>query len=737
MNGRHGGVQRYFLGLALVLMVQSVRSEPSPFAAINGFEPHFIPPSGSIYIKNIKTDFHAVGDGVTDDTKAFKDAIEADNPRTIYIPAGTYLIREPLRYGEQGNNKKRVLLIGESRATTIIKLADGAAGFDKVATPKVFIHTRRSRQDGENNMHMYLYHLTIEIGINNPGAIALNFHTNNTGALRDIEVRASDPVNHRPFRGIAFNDYWFGPGSGRYLSVKGFRQGVFVYNAQNHTTLEHVHIEQCDTGLTVGSDVVSARKIHTKECNVAVVNKGFLTMVESSFDGTNGDIALINSGRLVVRDMKTSGYTTALKNGQNTIAGPVVRSFLSSGISSNWAPQAGCDSLLGLPVAESPEYQYPSSAQGWTLIPASLNDISAELQGAIDAGKEFIMLDDGTIAKTIILRNKVKKIMGAGVRSINYDAGTAPVFRLEAGEPPAVIVELLYEGGGNTNEIVFEQASPRTLVLRHGSGTYRTAASGSGGSVFLESFGASPLVFTKVNAWGRDINTEMGGPNAINIVNDNGQLWLLGQKTEDWSTKLKTVNGGVTELLGGTYRQNWDDKDFTREGMTLESAPPLFEIVNAHAAFSFASWGPRNYRVLVRETRGEETRDLIHKDYGGQADGTQNLYVGYTRNATAQTRFGARYRAPSEGGIKVCQVHSGAHPQLAITLESSHESSELSLYALSGRVVAHHALAPSTAVQMVPLGGLSAGTYLAVLRQGGKQIGLQRVLIAAAAEAKK
>ena len=51
--------------------------------------------------------------------------------------------------------------------------------------------------------------------------------------------------------------------------------------------------------------------------------------------------------------------------------------------------------------------------------------------------------------------------------------------------------------------------------------------------------------------WARQWNTE-GGPEkvGVNTRNDGGQLWVLGMKTEAKSTKIATLHGGRTEVLG-------------------------------------------------------------------------------------------------------------------------------------------------------------------------------------------
>lgn len=65
-------------------------------------------------VANVK-DFGATGDGVTDDTRAFLEAIEATSNGAILIPAGRYVITWPLLIG-----KSNLVLRGESRDSTVL-----------------------------------------------------------------------------------------------------------------------------------------------------------------------------------------------------------------------------------------------------------------------------------------------------------------------------------------------------------------------------------------------------------------------------------------------------------------------------------------------------------------------------------------------------------------------------------------------------------------------------------------
>jgi hypothetical protein len=669
------------------------------FEQVNGFMPRFLPPP-NMGFADVKADYGAKGDGTTDDTQAFKKAMADVDARVIYIPAGRYIIREQLR---PADGKKRMLIIGESRATTILCLADGSSGFGSASSPKVFIHTRADAQQGEQNMANFVYHLTIEIGKNNAGAIGLNFHTNNTGAVKDLTIRAADPVNHRGLHGLAIGDYWFGPGNARYLDIEGFATGVHIGDAKNHATLEHISIKNCGVGLHATGGV-SVRKLKTAGCGLAVNSRGGLALIESHLGGS-GSCAIDNTGRLLCRDVATEGFGKAIKSSTvgGDLAGPKIAHYTSSAATYNWKPAADMNTTLGLKVEESPEYQYPS-ADGWTAIPSTVNDLDIAVNNAIEAGAEDILVAQGTgpVFEQIILKKNVRRIMSAGPNLVQCLTFENAAFRLEDGAADAVIVEFMYLDYTTRGTLTCEQASSRTLVFRHGSGGYRSMPAGAGGKVFIESVVGQPFHFDKVCAWVRDLNTEQGGPGLenTNVVNTGAVLWILGHKTEDWATKIYTRTGGYTELLNATYRQNWSKLDRQQSGIDLNDQPPLFLVEDSHVSKCYWEGG---YEVSVREKRSNETRNYKAKD--------TPLFVGYANKTPPNISVQASRRGSdcSRGAVSAMRARFMRNGKLHIEgLSSDALVHAVKVFDGRGRIVAWSAGSAAD----VRIHSPNTGTYL-------------------------
>ena len=103
--------------------------------------------------KNIKTDFGAMGDGVTNDAPAINAALLAmhnlvtDSFNVLYFPAGTYLINDSLY--NAGNGYAGLAIIGEDPATTIIKW-NGAAGKNMFYLDGWYLRVSRLTFEGNN-----------------------------------------------------------------------------------------------------------------------------------------------------------------------------------------------------------------------------------------------------------------------------------------------------------------------------------------------------------------------------------------------------------------------------------------------------------------------------------------------------------------------------------------------------------------------------------------------------------
>ena len=171
-----------------------------------------------------------------------------------------------------------------------------------------------------------------------------------------------------------------------------------------------------------------------------------------------------------------------------------------------------------------------------------------------------------------------------------------PDFRLAPGAADdAVTFEYLAHVNGG-----IDNPTARTLVLR--SIGARVSATGRG-KLFLEDVAGDELVVGHQRVFARQLNIENQG---THLANDGGDVWVLGYKTERGGTLVDTRAGGRTEVLGGF--------SYTT---TAGKLAPMFANDNSSvfAYFGEVCYSGDPFRVLVRETRGNDTRTV---DRGGR-----------------------------------------------------------------------------------------------------------------------
>jgi len=93
-------------------------------------------------VADVKAQYGAKGDGVTDDTAAIPQAL-TEQKHLIYLPNGTDLVSDTLRWG---GKQRRQVLQGQSTDGTIIRLKDGAAGYQEAETPRAVTAERLRRR---------------------------------------------------------------------------------------------------------------------------------------------------------------------------------------------------------------------------------------------------------------------------------------------------------------------------------------------------------------------------------------------------------------------------------------------------------------------------------------------------------------------------------------------------------------------------------------------------------------
>ncbi|MBW4446570.1 MAG: glycoside hydrolase family 55 protein [Spirirestis rafaelensis WJT71-NPBG6] len=617
---------------------------------------------------NVKAKYGAKGDGVTDDTQAILKAIRENvgQNRIIYFPQGTYLVSDRLEWkNTNGKWQSQLWIQGQNRANTIIRLKDNAPGYNSTSNPRAVVYTASAlyveqangggkdypaKGEGNEGFANYIEDLTIDTG-NNRGAIALDYLANNIGAVRNVTLRGQGLV------GLDMTRKWIGPALVKNVFVEGFDHGIRIGSEVNGITLEHINLcNQKTVGLENLGNIVAIRNLSSSNSVPAVRNSNstsLITLLNADLRGGSHSLSAIeNNSRLFARNVRSSGYRSAIMQDNKVVKGTKVREFTS------FAPftlfKSSANSSLNLPIEEPPSF-HDNNLSNWVNVEDfgakgknadgsdEWGDDTVAIQKAIDSGKSTVYIPPGRyfVSDTLHVRGNVRKIfaMGAtfspGGSAFQDIKNPKPLIRIEDGTATDVTIEhvsvlnLVQQAPPLAGLIGFEQATSRTLFLkdvgccslRPNDQKYVFRNTPRAGKLFIEDVSAEGWQFEHPQkVWARQLNPE---GNNKKIFNNGGKLWVLGLKTEggNVNTVLHTKGGGVSELFGALL-------------YVTGNVPPeaiAFINDNSQVALSYATinYGANDFQIHVQETRGSKRFQLTRNRLLGHGNARAvPLYVG-------------------------------------------------------------------------------------------------------------
>jgi len=521
----------------------------------------------------------------------------------IYLPKGTYLVSDTISYTSESlynilfnirwlEMNATIRIVGEDRNDTIIKLKDNAKGFEFGARKPVisFIKGEKSGVAMTN----VLKNLTVDIGKNNSGAVGVRFFANNTGAVTDVNIISSDDEK-RGYAGFEIVDEKVSCAFMRDIYIEGFDYAIRVTAQQHAVVFEHIHIKnQRIAGVYHMGAVLSMRDLISENTVNAVFTVGFtaqLILVDSLLTGGGEDYAAVNVeyGFGYIRNVKCNGYGIGLRTyfGQRIPCSEMPYEFSTHGEYSLYENVPEPQFFDSADMPDMPEFETDytkfKSVTEFGAKGDGITDDTAAIQSALNSGAEGIYFNAGRylITKPIHIPNSVRVVdfMFCDLLPGSELAKTEGVgaFTVDEGTNPLLICNLFAWERFHGLMTLVDNNSTRTLAMRmlHTQGAAMYQNHKGGGTVFVENcactVGGVPgaggrttglkgedafvsarhipcFTFNNQKVYARQINPERS---KTEIINNGGELVVLGFKTEEEGTAFKTVNDGKTTVLGG------------------------------------------------------------------------------------------------------------------------------------------------------------------------------------------
>jgi PA14 domain/Pectate lyase superfamily protein/Bacterial Ig-like domain len=615
--------------------------------------------------------YGAIPNDGLDDTAAVQQAINDYVARDtiLFFRDGVYNFSAPLDYSKAQRGERNIWLQGQSQAGTLFRWNDNLPVFN--GTDEVPALDLYNGNNG-NAFGNYISDFSVEIGANNPKAIGVQFHSNNYGSVRNITIRTLDP-DRRGIRGmdLAFNEP--GPWLMENLTIEGFDYGIISGPQTYSGVFEGLTLKNQRVGgfanYRLPVSIHNFTSINTVPAYIHLSGFGWGNTVITDANFSGGDsktFAVVNEnanangqfsgGNITIRNLTTSGYAGAIDDqvAARQLTATLVPEYTTQGVIS--LDPASPKTTLNLPIEQTPPVT-DDPVENWASViafganPWDTNDDSEAIQKALDSGAKTIYFptpirrtasggfERGSyrIGQTLVVGGNVERIAGLDssltVTAPLY-AQDAALFRIVDGNRSRVQIDSFNIGndGGNAsgNWYAFQQDTTATLVIKNGAGPgYRNTV--RGGKLFVDDWSGSDFRLSGQQAWLRQFNPEETTQRAM-IVNDGGDLWILGLKTEGRSRIIDTLNGGRTEVLGGNlYTGGYIPSDLP--AFTTQDSSLSFSI--AETSFTFGSI----FNTLVRDTRNGLTREITRQNttIDGSRLGAANvgLYTDRIVDATA------------------------------------------------------------------------------------------------------
>ncbi|MBB3209203.1 hypothetical protein FHS27_005041 [Rhodopirellula rubra] len=445
--------------------------------------------------------------------------------------------------------------------------------------------------------------------------MGLDFHCNNIGCVENVDITSGDGAGRV---GLDLQRGWPGPCLIKHVSITGFDVGIAASHREYSLVFSNIRLqEQRVAGITNNGNVLSLENVVSENSVPAVRNNGggLVVLINSQLRGGAPENVAIESenASIYLRNIDVDGYSASLvetRRGKDNLATTLTR-LQNIHVDEHFtepldhAFESIGSGSLKLPIKRTPEIPFPAVSK-WVNVRdfehlVKNGDWASAIQAAVDSGPELVYFPDGpkySIGKDVILRGPVRTLLGGSPKaSIENDADdpeNSAAIVLDA-DLPMVQFHMLASDH-------IKQDSPTTLLLRHCNSDHISAGPNCG-ELFIEDTGGKFRFSKHQRVWARQLNPETKG--VPEIINDGGQLWVLGLKTEYISTKIENLGGAQTEVLGGLM--------YPVHPLIDESLPMFVNRDSDISLIHGCSVYKKNHKIYMLDTQAGETRE--HRDW--------------------------------------------------------------------------------------------------------------------------
>ena len=685
-------------------------------------------PADANIVDVTKAPYNANGSDNIDDTEAIRKAISDsfqqignsryDAPRFIYFPKGTYIISNTIESREISDEgmgwsqgwRSGLILIGESKKETILKLKDNAPGYQDPTKPKAVIRTGSENPidnvGGGNQAFRHSIHsMTINTGSGNAGAMGIDYVSNNRGTIGNVDIKSGDGQG---VRGISLLRSWPGPCLIKNVAIDGFDYGIQASHWQYSVTFEHIYLSnQKKAGVFNDLNSLFFRDLVSDNSVPVIITQGsHVVLIDCDFKGGASDKAAVVSDHTVfARNITSSGYSKIIDHKTAAdVSGTHLEEYTSHKIASNFESPA---KSLNLPIKETPEFHTDDFTQ-WANVETygakrnDGNDDSDAIQAAIDAGKPIVYLPNGHyhLSKPVIIRGNVQKIIGMN-SSFHRTQDFSGTYLVQFQAKNTILEYLNFLGK-------IEHASTGTLSLKQVDHAGYVTSENNVGQLFLEDVIGRPYhINGPQKVWGRQVNTEFGSETFF--VNKGGTVWISGWKTEGETVLLENIKGNF-ELLGALVYPLHD----------VPAGRPIFINDEGSVSLNYTLNGGKKYPVQVRERR-----DGVWKDFMNSQGFSQYtpLYTGYeTILAPVLTAVDVSENELTQGA-KLFLHPNPTESKIFINYYTTERTGNLQILDMTGRIVLEKNITSQSGKRSLELDveHLNNGVYIVKIVSGEEQ----------------